>query len=126
MPWWRRALPTWRMMLGGLLAVLLLCITAFTALYVSVQVPGPNAAAVSQSNIYYYADGTELGRTGAVNRAAVPLSEISVDVQHAVVAAEDRTFYSNKGVDVRGILRGAWRTVTGKGCRAARRSPSST
>ncbi|MEU4498744.1 transglycosylase domain-containing protein [Streptomyces sp. NPDC023998] len=115
MPWWRRALPTWRMMLGGLLTVLLVCITAFTALYVSVQVPGPNAAAVSQSNIYYYADGAELGRTGAVNRAAVPLSEISVDVQHAVVAAEDRTFYSNQGVDVRGILRGAWRTVTGKG-----------
>ncbi|TQK42592.1 membrane peptidoglycan carboxypeptidase [Streptomyces sp. SLBN-118] len=115
MPWWRRMLPTWRMMLSGLLTVLLLCITAFTALYVSVQVPGPNAAALSQSNIYYYADGTELGRTGAVNRASVPLSEISVDVQHAVVAAEDRTFYSNQGVDVRGILRGAWRTVTGKG-----------
>ncbi|WP_328665959.1 penicillin-binding protein [Streptomyces sp. NBC_00322] len=115
MPWWRRTLPTWRMMLGGLLTVLLLSITAFTALYVSVQVPAPNAAAVSQSNIYYYADGTELGRTGAVNRASVPLSEISVNVQHAVVAAEDRTFYSNKGVDVRGILRGAWRTVTGKG-----------
>ncbi|MET7622011.1 transglycosylase domain-containing protein [Streptomyces sp. NPDC005408] len=115
MPWWRRILPTWRMMLGGLLTLLLLCITAFTALYLSVQVPGPNAAAVSQSNIYYYADGTELGRTGAVNRASVPLSEISINVQHAVVAAEDRTFYSNKGVDVRGILRGAWRTVTGKG-----------
>ncbi|WP_405605088.1 penicillin-binding protein [Streptomyces sp. NBC_01410] len=115
MPWWRRTLPTWRMVLGGLLTVLLFSVTAFTALYLSVQVPAPNAAAVNQSNIYYYADGTELGRTGAVNRASVPLSEISVNVQHAVVAAEDRTFYSNKGVDVRGILRGAWRTVTGKG-----------
>ncbi|MFE9443896.1 transglycosylase domain-containing protein [Streptomyces sp. NPDC006602] len=113
MPWWRRVFPTWRMVLSGLLTVLVIGVTAFVALYVTVQIPSPNAAAVSQSNIYYYADGTEMGRTGRVNRAALPLSEISINVQHAVVAAEDRTFYSNKGVDARGILRAAWSTVSG-------------
>jgi membrane peptidoglycan carboxypeptidase len=115
MPWWRRMFPTWRMVLSGLLSVLLIAITAFFVLYVTVQIPDANATAVSQSNVYYYADGTEIGRTGAVNRESVPLSEISVHMQHAVVAAEDRTFYSNKGVDARGTLRAAWRTVTGKG-----------
>src|SRR5919198_3431683 len=115
MPWWRRLLPTWRMVLSSLLTMILLLVAAFFALYVTVQVPDPNAAAVSQSNVYYYADGTEIGRTGAVNRESLPISEISVAMQHAVVAAEDRTFYSNKGVDARGILRAAWSTVTGKG-----------
>ncbi|MGW1748997.1 transglycosylase domain-containing protein [Streptomyces sp. NPDC002092] len=115
MPWWRRMLPTWRMVLSSLLTVVLLTVAAFFALYVIVQVPDPNAAAVSQSNVYYYADGTEIGRTGAVNRESLPLSEISVAMQHAVVAAEDRTFYSNQGVDARGILRAAWSTVTGRG-----------
>jgi membrane peptidoglycan carboxypeptidase len=115
MPWWRWMFPTWRMVLSSLLTMVLLAVTAFFALYVTVQVPDPNAAAVSQSNVYYYADGTEIGRTGAVNRESLPLSEISVAMQHAVVAAEDRTFYSNEGVDARGILRAAWSTVTGKG-----------
>ena len=115
MPWWRRIFPTWRMVLSSLLTMVLLLVAAFFALYVTVQVPDPNAAAVSQSNVYYYADGTEIGRTGAVNRESLPLSEISVAMQHAVVAAEDRTFYSNKGVDARGILRAALSTVTGKG-----------
>ncbi|MER5452957.1 transglycosylase domain-containing protein [Streptomyces sp. NPDC002764] len=107
--------PTWRMVVSTLLSVLLLGAAAFSALYVTVQVPAPNAVAVSQSNVYYYANGTEIGRTGPVNRVSLPLSEISVDMQHAVVAAEDRTFYSNNGVDARGTLRAAWRTVTGKG-----------
>ncbi|MFF4359292.1 transglycosylase domain-containing protein [Streptomyces sp. NPDC001604] len=115
MPWWRRVFPTWRMVLSSLLTMVLLAVAAFFALYVIVQVPDPNAAAVSQSNVYYYADGTEIGRTGAVNRESLPLSEISVAMQHAVVAAEDRTFYSNQGVDARGILRAAWSTVTGRG-----------
>ncbi|MER6420143.1 transglycosylase domain-containing protein [Streptomyces sp. NPDC001137] len=115
MPWWRRMFPTWRMVLSSLLTVILLVVAAFFALYVTVQVPDPNAAAVSQSNVYYYADGTEIGRTGAVNRESLPLPEIAVSMQHAVVAAEDRTFYSNNGVDARGILRAAWSTVTGNG-----------
>jgi membrane peptidoglycan carboxypeptidase len=115
MPWWRRAVPTWRMCVSGLVALVLVAGSAFAVLYATVRIPGANAAAVSQSNIYYYADGTELGRTGTVNRTSLPLSEISVDMQHAVVAAEDRTFYSNPGVDARGILRAAWNTVTGKG-----------
>ncbi|MFI7402274.1 transglycosylase domain-containing protein [Streptomyces sp. NPDC049541] len=115
MPWWRRMFPTWRMVLSSLLTMILLAVASFFALYVIVQVPDPNASAVSQSNVYYYADGSEIGRTGAVNRESLPLSEISVAMQHAVVAAEDRTFYSNKGVDARGILRAAWSTVTGGG-----------
>ncbi|MDH6126622.1 transglycosylase domain-containing protein [Kitasatospora sp. GP82] len=106
---WRRLVPTWRMALGSLLGLLLLGIAAFVTLYLLVPVPDPNARAVAQSNVYYYADGTtELARTGEVNREDVTIRQIPPDTRHAVVSAEDRTFYRNKGVDLKGMVRAAW------------------
>ncbi|MFD5917272.1 transglycosylase domain-containing protein [Kitasatospora sp. NPDC058201] len=116
LPFWRRLLPTWRVILGALTAVLLLAVGAFAALYVIVPVPDPNAHAVAQSNIYLYADGvTEIARTGAVNRTDVTIEQIPVDTRHAVVSAEDRTFYQNRGIDLKGMVRAGWNTLTGKG-----------
>ncbi|MFJ9521912.1 transglycosylase domain-containing protein [Kitasatospora sp. NPDC101801] len=115
LPWWRRVVPTWRMVLGGLLGLLLLGLAGFVTLYLIVPVPGPNTQAVAQSNVYYYADGsTELARTGSVNRQDVTIRQVPLDTQHAVVSAEDRTFYRNKGVDLRGMARAAWNTASGK------------
>ena len=113
---WRRLTPTWRMIVSTLLMLVLLCAGAFVILYLTVPVPDANALAVAQSNIYYYSDGkTELGRTGDVNRESIPLAQIPLGTQHAVVSAEDRSFYRNKGIDIKGSLRAALNTVTGKG-----------
>src|SRR5438067_13654701 len=38
------------------------------------------------------------------NRTVVPLSKISVTLQKATIATEDRTFYDNSGVDYRRLL----------------------
>ncbi len=38
----------------------------------------------------------------------VPLSEIPLALQQAVIATEDASFYQNPGLDLRGILRAAW------------------
>jgi membrane peptidoglycan carboxypeptidase len=38
------------------------------------------------------------------NRTVVPLSKISTTLQRATIATEDRTFYSNSGVDYRRLL----------------------
>ncbi|MEU4245172.1 transglycosylase domain-containing protein [Actinoplanes sp. NPDC026619] len=38
-------------------------------------------------------------------RSDVPLAQISVNVQNAIVAAEDRNFYHHNGVDLKGTLR---------------------
>jgi membrane peptidoglycan carboxypeptidase len=38
------------------------------------------------------------------NRTVVPLSKISTKLQQATIATEDRTFYSNSGVDYRRLL----------------------
>ncbi|MFD9338720.1 transglycosylase domain-containing protein [Streptomyces sp. NPDC060028] len=112
---WRRALPTWRMVLGGLLLLALLLGGALVAGYLLVDIPPANAAATAQSNLYLYADGTQLARDGEVNRVNVPLSQIPRSVQETVLAAEDRDFYSERAVDPAAMLRAAWNTATGKG-----------
>ena len=41
----------------------------------------------------------------AENRIVVPLSEISVNMQNAIVAVEDQRFYQHQGVDPTGMVR---------------------
>ncbi|MEV0262152.1 transglycosylase domain-containing protein [Streptomyces sp. NPDC050617] len=112
---WRRLVPTWRMLLGGFLLIVLLIAGGLIAGYLLVDIPKPNDAAVAQSNVYLYADGSQLARDGVVNRENVPLSKIPKNVQRAALAAEDRGFYSESAVNPGAMLRAAWNTVLGKG-----------
>ncbi|WP_103532497.1 transglycosylase domain-containing protein [Streptomyces sp. SM11] len=112
---WRRAIPTWRMTLGTVLGLGLLLIGGFFAGYQFVDIPAANTAATAQSNVYLYNDGSVIARDGDVNRQKVRLSQVPVSVQHAVLAAEDRDFYSEHAVDVKAMVRAGWNTVTGKG-----------
>ncbi|MDT9688451.1 transglycosylase domain-containing protein [Streptomyces sp. P9(2023)] len=110
-----RRLFTWRKLLGTFFVGCLLVMGAFYAVYVMVPVPIANAQATMQSNVYKYADGKVLARTGEINREIVGLEKIPLGVQHAFVAAENKTFYKDNGIDIKGTLRGALNTVTGKG-----------
>ncbi|MEU5161020.1 transglycosylase domain-containing protein [Streptomyces sp. NPDC020875] len=112
---WRRAVPTWRAALAGLVVVGALLVAAFAAGYALVHIPSANAAAVAQSNVYLYEDGSRLAVDGEVNRENVPLAQIPLTVRHAVLAAEDRDFYSERAVDPKAMVRAAWNTLTGKG-----------
>ncbi|MFJ9550834.1 transglycosylase domain-containing protein [Streptomyces erythrochromogenes] len=111
----RRILPTWRMLLGAVLLLALLIGGGLVAGYLLVDIPPANAAATAQSNVYLYSDGSPLARDGEVNRVNVPLSQIPLTVQEAVLAAEDRDFYSERAVDPKAMIRAAWNTATGKG-----------
>ncbi|MGW6141000.1 transglycosylase domain-containing protein [Streptomyces sp. NPDC055140] len=111
----RRLIPTWRMTLGTILCFLLLCIGLFALGYYLVKIPPANATATAQSNVYLYADGSQLARDGEINRENVSLSQIPRNVQHAVLAAEDRDFYSESAIDPKAMVRAAWNTLTGKG-----------
>ncbi|MET9959060.1 transglycosylase domain-containing protein [Streptomyces sp. NPDC006326] len=111
----RRFFPTWRMLLGAFLLLLLLVCGALVAGYLLVDIPPANSAATAQSNLYLYSDGTELARDGEVDRVNVPLSQVPRTVQEAVLAAEDRDFYSERAVDPKAMVRAAWNTLSGKG-----------
>ncbi|MFJ3665932.1 transglycosylase domain-containing protein [Streptomyces sp. NPDC090106] len=112
---WRRLLPTWRMVLGTFVVGILLLIGLFFLGYSLVKIPPANALATKQSNVYLYADGSQLARDGDVNRENVTLAQISKNAQHAVLAAEDRDFYSESAIDPKAMLRAGWNTATGKG-----------
>ncbi|SCF74943.1 transglycosylase domain-containing protein [Streptomyces sp. Ncost-T10-10d] len=111
-----RRLFTWRKMLGTFFGFCLLIMGAFVALYLYVDIPKANALAERQSNVYQYSDGTVLTRTGdGVNRQIVDLAEVPKEVQHTFVAAENKTFYKDQGIDLKGTARGLLNTLSGKG-----------
>ncbi|MEE1750621.1 transglycosylase domain-containing protein [Streptomyces sp. NPDC006641] len=111
-----RRLFTWKKMLGAFFGLCLLIMGAFVALYMYVDIPKANALAERQSNVYQYSDGTLLTRTGnGVNRQIVDLAEVPLKVQHTFVAAENKSFYDDKGVDLKGTARGLLNTLSGKG-----------
>ncbi|MFD8568263.1 transglycosylase domain-containing protein [Streptomyces sp. NPDC059639] len=112
---WRRLIPTWRMVLGTLIAFVVLCCGLFALGYALVDIPPANSAATAQSNVYLYADGSQIARDGDVNRENVQLAQIPKAVQHAALAAEDRDFYSESAVDPKAMIRAAWNTLRGKG-----------
>ncbi|RPK77139.1 Penicillin-binding protein 1A [Streptomyces sp. ADI97-07] len=112
---WRRAIPTWRMTLGGVLLLALLLGGGFLAGYQLVGIPAANASATAQSNVYLYADGSVIARDGEINRENIPLHRIPRTVQRAVLAAEDRDFYSEPAIDIKAMTRAGWNTLTGKG-----------
>ncbi|MGA4948818.1 transglycosylase domain-containing protein [Streptomyces lydicamycinicus] len=106
---------TWKKLLGAFLGVCLLGILGFIGLYLYVDIPKGNSAAKLQSNVYKYADGKVMARVGDVNRETVPLDRIPKDVQRTFVAAENKSFYDDSGVDLKGTLRGVLNTLRGQG-----------
>ncbi|BCJ38916.1 penicillin-binding protein 1A [Actinocatenispora thailandica] len=82
----------------------------FTNVTLPGQLPTP------QASTFYYDDGkTPMARLGASdsNRHVVDIDKVPERVQYAVVAAEDKTFFTNSGVDFKGTVRALWNNVTG-------------
>lgn len=98
-------------LIGGL-AVGLVALIALIVRYMSLDVPEPDDFAQAQSSTFYYADGqTEMGRLGVANREVVAYEDLPEHVGNALVAAEDRSFWTNPGIDVLGMSRAMFRTV---------------
>jgi len=79
--------------------------TLFAFAWFTVSVPDPNAYVNSQSTIIQYSNGTEIGRIGTQNRQILPLAKIPMKMRYAVMAAEDRNYYSNRAFSPTGIAR---------------------
>ena len=86
----------------------------FLVAYAALTVPQADQVALAQTTTVYYADGTtEMGRMSQVNRKIIDSSTLPDYVAHAVVASEDRTFYTNSGVDLKGIGRALINNIRG-------------
>lgn len=70
---------------------------------------------LGQSSVIYDRFGHAVAVVpGPQNRQPVALSQIPPVVQHAFIAVEDRRFYHNTGIDLRGILRALLADLTGR------------
>ncbi|WP_243737666.1 transglycosylase domain-containing protein [Blastococcus xanthinilyticus] len=107
----RRRLKIGAGILGGLFA--LLCVF-IGVVYATTEVPSPDSVSTKQTTVLYYSDGTtEMARLGDENRTNVTLDQISEPAQQAILAAENRSFYTDPGISFTGIVRAAWNNVTG-------------
>jgi membrane peptidoglycan carboxypeptidase len=96
-----------RLVCRALLLTLFYCATGAAAAEAYVDsVPLPDDPAAPQASVLYYRDGhTILARVGVADHSDVPLAQVPLGVQHAVLAAEDRDFYDHLGISARGVLR---------------------
>ncbi len=82
--------------------------------YASTEVPSPDSFQNKQTTVVYYQDGTtEMARLGEEDRTNVALADVSEAARNAVLAAENRNFYSDPGISFTGIVRAAWNNLTG-------------
>ncbi|KAB1070667.1 PBP1A family penicillin-binding protein [Methylobacterium planeticum] len=62
-------------------------------------------------------DGRVFATRGAFRGQPLTAADLPPHLAQAIIAIEDRRFYSHWGVDLRGLLRAAWRNAVGGGVR---------
>lgn len=112
-----RGFAKWTLVTGLVLALVLAGVFYFT--YRNTEIPSANAAYEAQATYVTYDGGGRIGTFAEQNRRSVPLEEIAQPMQDAAIAAEDRTFYTNSGIDPRGIIRAAFSNARGNATQGA-------
>ena len=106
---WRRVGLDFVWLLGFVAAVMVVAVVLF---YTLSNVPRPEDLPVPQAALVEFSNGTTLATLGT-NRIPVSLSKVPEPVRWAVLAAEDRNFYSEPGVSIKGTLRAALNDLRG-------------
>ncbi|HTK60767.1 MAG TPA: transglycosylase domain-containing protein [Pseudonocardia sp.] len=108
---------TVRRILGWVVGVAVIGpLVAFAIGWMLFDVPTPDSVFDMQVATINYADGNPLAVVrpdGGQNRQKITLAEVPKPVQYAVMSAEDRTFLSNPGFDIKGVLRAVVAQLTG-------------
>lgn len=92
---------------AGLAACLLLPIITFAMAYFIVDIPKPGDIRTNQVSTILASDGSEMAKIVPPegNRVDVGIDKIPQHVRDAVMAAEDRDFYTNPGFSFKGFFR---------------------
>ncbi|KAA1424833.1 penicillin-binding protein [Mumia zhuanghuii] len=102
-PLWRRVVK-WGLITGVVMFVLGIAGLYFA--YRAVSIPDANAEFLTQTTKVYYSDGKhKIGEFQTQNRTSIAFDEMPDTIKQAVIAAEDRSFETNQGLDFKGIAR---------------------
>jgi membrane peptidoglycan carboxypeptidase len=111
----RRYVPSFKQFLALVGLGFLTGVALVGVAYAQTSIPTPNELAGAQTTVVYYANGkTEIGRFGEQNRINVSIDRVPEHVRQAVLAAEDRSFYENRGISPTGIARAFWNNMRGE------------
>jgi membrane peptidoglycan carboxypeptidase len=117
--WWRHW--TWRKALGVVagccLAAVLLVAGVIYYFYSHTQIPSDVLeTALTQPSTVYFSNGSKVAlfSTG-INRQLLDPQQIPADLKNAVIAAEDRGFYTEGGISITGIMRSGYEDIFGSG-----------
>ncbi|HEY3548295.1 MAG TPA: transglycosylase domain-containing protein [Propionicimonas sp.] len=100
---WVRAL-IW--VVSILLSLGIIGVGAIAVAYSMIKLPDPNSDFQTNTSFVYYRDGkTKIGSFQVQNRQSIDYDKIPADVKDAVVAAENRTFWTDPGISATGLFR---------------------
>jgi len=85
---------------------------AFIAAYQLITIPDPNTLLRAQTTVVSYADRTQIARLFEQDRTDVELAAVPEHTQRAVIAAENRSFYTDPGISLTGAARALWVNLT--------------
>lgn len=114
-----RWLPSWRVVAGTALAGTFLVAGAVVAAYATIDIPEPGEDVSAETTTVYYADnpdgtpGEVMGTYAVQKREIVEFGTLPEYVGNAVVAAEDKTFWENRGVSLTSTARAFLNNVSG-------------
>ncbi|WP_254812113.1 transglycosylase domain-containing protein [Streptomyces cavourensis] len=110
----RRWLPSWKLVSGLCVGFLGLLMGVAGVSYALVSKPSIQDAAKAQNNVYYWANGEQMVATGGVvNRQEISYEQIPEAMRNAVVSAENKSFWTDRGIDPKGIGRAVFNMATG-------------
>jgi len=116
--WWRHW--TWKKaaaVTGGVFVFFVLVMySSYQYMSSSATIPAALQSANYQNTTVYYSDGkTPIGTIGTTDRQDLTYQQIPQQLQNAIVAAEDKNFWTEGGISTTGILRAAYHDVTNGG-----------
>ncbi|WP_223789910.1 penicillin-binding protein 1A [Marinicella meishanensis] len=96
---------------------LVLGVILIYALYKHYEPDLPSVEAIKEYRLQvplrvYTEDGKLISVFGTKKRIPVSIDDIPLQVKQAYIAAEDASFYSHPGFDIKGIMRAVWQIVT--------------
>jgi len=109
---WRRFF-TW---LGITVLVLMVAGSALLGFaYATVKLPDPNADFQTNTSFVYFRDGKEkMGSYQIQNRQTLAFADMPQNAKDAIVAGENRTFWTDPGISVPGLVRAGISVVRGE------------
>ncbi len=102
---------TGRIFAGLAIIVLVAIIAGFAVVgiaYTKTDIPDPNSDFQTNTTFVYYRDGkSQLGNLAVQNRQSISYDEMPQNIKDAVLAAENRTFFTDGGISITGMTRAA-------------------